>query len=119
MRRTWLTVDVNSLRNELGLPAIVPPRPQAPGIGLFEPARNRGDGARPRPVPIQAGPGIQKTIQCMVYQSFPEAEEGAQIQIAANPALSLIIFEATNVIESVPTTPVPKKWTENGELVPR
>ena len=115
MRRTWLTVDVNLLRNELGLPARdnPPPRP-----GEIQFARPRPP-ERNRPAPAPNVPGIFKTLACGVYHTQQEAEEGAQLQIAANPALSIIIFEAVGVIESVPTAPVPKKWTDNGDYVPR
>ena len=115
MRRTWITIDVNALRNEIGLPPL--PAPDAGNVRIPRPIapvrRQVGRYGEPQII----GPGVGKALMCTVYSSQQEAEEGAQIQIAANPTLSLIIYEAIGVIESVPTTPVPKKWNENGEFI--
>ena len=112
MKRTWITIDVNYLRNELGLPPA--PRQQGEGVIVGRPPRPQPPerhGAEGQPL------GSTRNVQCQVYTSFQEAHDGASAQIAVNPNLNLIIFESTSVLASVPTTPIEKRWNPNGELI--
>lgn len=126
MKKIWLVVDVNYLREGLGLSLPVgrrpPPQPVARHRDNDAPREFRINTLRDPAEIANAQPNAPRLrlqdIKCSIANSFEEAHENGMLMIEQQPNLSLIILEATMLLESIPTKPLMKKWNANGELTP-